>query len=87
VFTASPQEFYDALMNSRKHSEFTAAKATIGRSVSDPFSTWDDWATRVTVEVIPDKRPYNNDEALIGQGDILPVITPLNSKKKNTVHV
>jgi activator of HSP90 ATPase len=56
VFTASSHELYDALMDSKKHSEFTGAKATIGRGVGDPFSTWDDWATGVTIELVPDKK-------------------------------
>jgi activator of HSP90 ATPase len=56
VFTATPHELYEALMDSKKHTQFTGEKATIGRHVGDPFSTWDDWATGVNVELVPDKK-------------------------------
>jgi len=56
VFHATPHELYDALMDSKKHTKFTGAKATIGRRVGDPFTAWDDWATGVNVELVPDKK-------------------------------
>jgi activator of HSP90 ATPase len=56
LIKATPHELYEALMDSKKHSAFTGAKATIGRRVGDTFSTWDDWASGVTIELVPDKK-------------------------------
>ena len=56
VFAVSPHELYDAFMDSKKHSSFTGAKATIGKHVGDQFSTWDNWATGTTLELVPDKK-------------------------------
>jgi activator of HSP90 ATPase len=56
VFKATPHQLYEALMDSKKHSEFTGAEATIGRRVGDSFRVWDDWATGVNVELVPDKK-------------------------------
>jgi len=53
---ASPHEVYEALMDSKKHSEFTGDEAIIGRNVGDPFSAFSEWATGVNKELIPDKK-------------------------------
>jgi len=56
IFEVDPHEIYEALMDSKKHSAFTGAKAKIGRRVGDRFSAWDDWATGSNVELVPDKK-------------------------------
>jgi activator of HSP90 ATPase len=56
VFETDPHDVYEALMDSKKHTIFTGAKAKIGRHVGDSFSVWDDWATGSNVELVPDKK-------------------------------
>ncbi len=56
VFETDPHEVYETLMDSKKHTTFTGAKAKIGRQVGDRFSVWDDWATGHNVELVPDKK-------------------------------
>jgi activator of HSP90 ATPase len=56
VFETDPHEVYEMLMDSKKHAEFTGAKATIGRQVGDSFSVWDEWATGSNVELVPNKK-------------------------------
>ncbi|MBM4250115.1 MAG: hypothetical protein FJ149_11975 [Euryarchaeota archaeon] len=55
-FKASPGEVYEALMDSRKHSRFTGARATVSRKVGGPFSVWDGYATGKNIELLPGKR-------------------------------
>ncbi len=56
VFETDPHEVYEVLMDSKKHTAFTGAKAQIGRHVGETFSVWDDWATGSNVELIPNKK-------------------------------
>lgn len=56
VFETDPHDLYEALMDSKKHTTFTGAKAKIGRQVGDTFSVWDDWATGSTIELVADKK-------------------------------
>src|SRR5512137_2855362 len=54
VIETDPHDVYEALMDSRKHTEFTGAKAKIGRHVGDSFSVCDGWVSGSNVELIPD---------------------------------
>ncbi len=56
VIETEPHEVYETLIDSKRHAEFTGAKATIGRNVGDNFNVWDDWATGSNVEIVPDKK-------------------------------
>ncbi len=38
---AKPAEVYDALINAKKHSTFTGAKATCDPKVGGKFTAWD----------------------------------------------
>lgn len=53
---ASAHDLYEALMDSKKHAAFTGADAKISREVGGKFSVFDDWATGVNVELIPDMK-------------------------------
>jgi activator of HSP90 ATPase len=53
---ASPHDIYEALMDSKKHSQFTGDKAKIGRKVGEKFSTFDGYAEGSNLELIPDEK-------------------------------
>ena len=56
TFKASPHEVYEALMDSRKHSKFTANQATISRKVGGKFSAYGDSLSGTNLELVPDKK-------------------------------
>jgi activator of HSP90 ATPase len=53
---ASPHEVYEALMDSKKHSKFTGAEAKISPKIGGKFTAFDDWASGVNKELVPDKK-------------------------------
>ncbi len=53
---ASAHEVYEAIMDSRKHTEFTGDKASISRKVGGKFSTFDGYAEGVNLELVPDRK-------------------------------
>ncbi len=56
LLNAPPHEVYEALMDSKKHAEFTHSPAVIGREVGAEFSAFDCWASGTTLELIPDQK-------------------------------
>lgn len=56
VFRATPKALYDALMNARKHSLFTAAPAKIRAKIGGAFSCYDGYITGITVDLKPGRR-------------------------------
>ncbi len=56
TFKATPHEVYEALMDSRKHSEFTGDKADISRVVGGKFSVFDGWAQGTNSELVSDHK-------------------------------
>jgi len=56
LLRATLHEVYEALMDSKKHAEFTHSPAIIDRKVGGEFSTFDGWASGTTLELIPDKK-------------------------------
>jgi len=56
LFKASPEEIYDALMDSKKHSKFTGSKAVIGKKTGDSFSVYDGYIEGKNIELIPGKK-------------------------------
>ena len=56
TFKASPHQVYEALMDSKKHSQFTGGKATISRKVGGKFSAYDGYAEGVNLELAPDEK-------------------------------
>ncbi len=56
TFKASPHDVYEALIDAKKHAEFTGGKATISRKVGGKFNVFDGYATGVNKELDPDKK-------------------------------
>lgn len=54
--SASPMEVYEALMDEKKHSEFTGAKARIENKKDGKFSVWDGYATGKNLILEPGKQ-------------------------------
>ena len=55
-FKANPHDVYEALMDSKKHAQFTGAKASISREVGREFTAYDGWILGKNIELIPDKK-------------------------------
>ena len=55
-FRASPHEVYEMLMDSKKHSKFTEAKANISKIVGGEFSAYDGWIEGRNVELVKDRK-------------------------------
>ena len=53
---ATPHEVYEALMDSRKHSKFTEAKASISRKIGGKFKAYGDYISGVNLDLVPDKK-------------------------------
>jgi activator of HSP90 ATPase len=55
-FKASPHDVYEALMDAKKHAEFTGGKAIISRKVGGKFNVFDGYATGVNKVLEQDKK-------------------------------
>jgi uncharacterized protein YndB with AHSA1/START domain len=53
---AAPREVYGALMNAKKHAQFTGAPARIRAKAGAPFTCYDDYITGITLELEPPRR-------------------------------
>ena len=53
---ASPHDVYEALMDSRKHSQLTGGKASISREVGGKFSAFDGYCEGTNLQLVPDKK-------------------------------
>ncbi len=56
IFKATPEEVYEMLMDSKKHSKFTGSKAKIGKKVGDKLSVYDGGLHGINIEIIPNKK-------------------------------
>lgn len=56
TFKASPHEVYEALMDSKKHSQFTGSNASISRKIGGKFTVWDGDLEGTNLELIPDEK-------------------------------
>lgn len=56
IIAASPQEIYDAFMDSKKHAGFTGSEARIENKIGGSFEVWDGYATGVNKELVPGKK-------------------------------
>lgn len=56
TFDATPDQIYEALMDSKKHSEFTGSKAAIENKKGGKFEVWDGYANGINLELIPGKK-------------------------------
>ena len=55
-FKASPENIYEMLMDSKKHSKFTGAKANISRKVGGKFSAFNGWIVGTNKELIKNQK-------------------------------
>jgi len=55
-FKASPQEIYESLMDSKKHSKITGAKARISNKVGGKFSAFNGWIMGENLELEKNKK-------------------------------
>ncbi len=55
-FKASPGDVYDALLDPKKHSEFTGSPATSDSSVGGKFTAWDEYITGKHLELVKGKK-------------------------------
>jgi activator of HSP90 ATPase len=53
---ATPHEIYEALIDSKKHAEFTGASAKISRKTGGSFSAYDEYSSGKNLELIPDRK-------------------------------
>jgi len=53
---AKPEDVYEALMDSKKHSRFTGGKCVISRKVGGTFSVFDGYAEGENLELVKGKR-------------------------------
>ena len=56
VFPVSPARVYEALIDSRKHSEFTGAPATISREAGGEIATHGGAIQGRNIELVPNRR-------------------------------
>lgn len=56
VFKTSPHDVYEALLDAKKHSAFTGAKAKIDREVGGKFNAWDGYIEGENLELVTDKK-------------------------------
>ena len=55
TFDARPSIVFEALMSSRKHSEFTGAPAKIGAAVGRPFTAFGGYITGINLDITKNK--------------------------------
>lgn len=79
---AAPQEVCDALMDSRKHTIFSGAKAVIDPTVGGTFSAYDGYITGANVELIPGKKIVQAWHASDWPDDTMSTVTFLFSPMK-----
>jgi activator of HSP90 ATPase len=56
TFNASTHDVYEALMDAKKHSEFTGGVAKISRKVGGKFSIYDGEIDGENLELVPDQK-------------------------------
>jgi len=56
IFEAKPPTVFELLMDSKKHSDFTESKASIGRKVGDKFTAYGNYIAGENLEIIENKK-------------------------------
>lgn len=56
LFEATPEEIYELLMDSKKHSEFTESPAVISRKSGEKFTSYGDYIEGQNIEIIQNKK-------------------------------
>jgi len=71
VINATPREVYEALMDSRKHSKFTGAKASISRKVGGRCSVYGNYIQGINLDLVLNKGLFRHGEVMIGRKAII----------------
>ena len=53
---ATPHAVYEALMDSKKHAEFTGSRASISRNVGGKFTAYNGYIEGENLDIIPNKK-------------------------------
>lgn len=77
---ATPIEVYTVLMDSKKHSQFTGAKASISKKVGGSFSAYDGYCYGINVELIEGKKIVQTWQANDWQKDETSKVTFIFAK-------
>ena len=56
LIPATPEEVYDALIDEKKHAEFTGAKAKIDPKIGGKFTAWDGYIFGKNLELVKGKK-------------------------------
>ncbi|MBI4145947.1 SRPBCC domain-containing protein [Candidatus Woesearchaeota archaeon] len=56
VFKATPHAVYEALIDEKKHADFTGSDATISREAGGNFEAYDGWITGKNIMLVQDKK-------------------------------
>ncbi|MBI2831243.1 MAG: SRPBCC domain-containing protein [Chloroflexi bacterium] len=56
TFKTTPHQVYEALMDSKKHSEFTGSQAKISRKAGGKFTVYEGDIEGINIELVPDKK-------------------------------
>ncbi len=56
IIKTTPREVYEALMDSRKHSKFTGAKARMSRKMGGKFTAFGSYIRGMNLDLVPNKR-------------------------------
>ncbi len=56
TFKVSPHEVYEALMDSKKHSEFTGSEVQMNRNVGSEFSVYGGDIHGINLDLVPDQK-------------------------------
>jgi activator of HSP90 ATPase len=56
ILPRSPNELYDAWLDSKQHAKMTGAKAKVSAKVGDTFEVWDGYITGKNLKLEPGKK-------------------------------
>jgi len=87
-FKAGPHEVYEALMDSRKHSQFTGSEAKISRKEGGKFSVWEGSINGKNLELVPDKKivqEWRSEEEEWPKGHYSKATFQLKESKRKTI--
>lgn len=55
-FSATPHQVFEALLDEKKHAQFTQSRAKIDRKIGGKFSVWDGYASGIDIILVKDKK-------------------------------
>jgi len=79
---AKPEEVYDALMDEKKHAEFTGSKASIDAKVGGKFTAWDGYIFGKNLKLEKGKRIVQEWQTTEWPDDYHPSVVEFSFKRK-----